>query len=376
MGVSQITRKYGIKAALFWVPVAALLLWLAAYAGGAHAAGWLIAGTLPGIGHALWKGRAERRTRRQALARLQQLQQGDYSERDGALGREPLMVALEGLGADLRQRRQRLDGLAMQLDEQAGALGHCIQETAQAASLSELSATLNGAMEELGQTVGEVARSAAAAAEAARQADGSADGGKLTMTEAIGAMDATTAELRRAKSALESLAADSESIGGVLDVIRGIAEQTNMLALNAAIEAARAGEQGRGFAVVADEVRTLASRTQNSTEEIQNMIERLRGGTRKVAEVVDEGVRQAQACEELIETACVSFAEIAGEVATIDRMGAEIRQATQQQDESVRSIQHDVAQELEAGDRRCGTDRALEIATSLQELAGGLKELA
>ncbi|MFN2338408.1 MAG: methyl-accepting chemotaxis protein [Gammaproteobacteria bacterium] len=369
------TRNDGVKTALFWM-AAVVVLFMALHFGGASAMAWVIAGASPWVGYVLWKGHAERRLRRAGLARLLQFQQGDYSPRDGVDNLEPFTAAIESLGAGLRQRQLQLGEIAAQLDEQAGALGLCIQETAQSASLEELSTTLNGAMQELGQTVGEVARSAAAAAEAARQADGSADGGKLTMTEAIGAMDATTGELRRAKSALESLAADSESIGGVLEVIRGIAEQTNMLALNAAIEAARAGDQGRGFAVVADEVRTLASRTQKSTEQIQNMIERLQGGTRKVAGVVDEGVRQAQSCEELIETACVSFAEIAGEVATIDRMGAEIRQSTQQQDETVQSIQQTVARGLAAGDRQCGTDRALEIAAGLHSLATGLKALA
>ena len=370
------TRKNGVKAALFWMAVAVVLLYLAAHFGGLSAVGWMCAGALPVVGHALWRGRTEGRLRQAGIERLRRYQQGEYDARDGDATLDPFTAAIEDLGETLRQRRQQLNAFAVQLDEQAGMLGLCIQETVQAPSLGELSATLNGTMEELGQAVGEVARSAAAAAEAARQADGSADGGKLTMTEAIGAMDATTGELRRAKGALESLAADSESIGGVLEVIRGIAEQTNMLALNAAIEAARAGDQGRGFAVVADEVRTLASRTQKSTEQIQVMIERLQGGTRKVVEVVDEGVRQAQACEELIETACVSFAEIAGEIATIDSMGAEIRQSTQQQDETVQSIQQTVARGLAAGDRQCGTDQALEIATGLHGLATGLKGLA
>ena len=369
------TRNDGIKTALLGA-AAIMALSAAASAGGTPAVAWMLAGALPVAGYAGWRLRGERRLREQGMTRLQAFQQGEYDARDRLDGLDSFLLLIEDFGSNLRQRQQRLEEFAGELDEQAGALGHCIQETVQAVSPGDLSATLNGAMEELGQTVSEVARSAAAAAEAARQADGSADGGKLTMTEAIGAMDATTGELRRAKSALESLAADSESIGGVLEVIRGIAEQTNMLALNAAIEAARAGDQGRGFAVVADEVRTLASRTQKSTEEIQNMIERLQGGTRKVAEVVDEGVRQAQACEELIETACVSFAEIAGEVATIDRMGAEIRQATQQQDETVRSIQQTVAQGLEAGDRQCGTDRALEIAAGMHGLVAGLKNLS
>jgi methyl-accepting chemotaxis protein len=371
-----VTGKIGVVGALLWA-VAALVMLSFGYAqGGGMVLSGLVAGILFGVGFGFWQGRGMRRGYRAAVVRMQAFRQGDYapSSDDAApASLDPLAAALQELGTSLQRRQQELDALAEQLEGSAGALSHCIQETVQAQSLNDFSATLNGAMGELGQAVSEVARSAAAAAEAARQADSSADGGKLTMTEAIGAMDATTSELRRAKGALEALAADSENIGGVLEVIRGIAEQTNMLALNAAIEAARAGDQGRGFAVVADEVRTLASRTQKSTEEIQDMIQRLQGGTRKVAGVVDEGVRQAQACEELIETACVCFAEIAGEVATIDRMGAEIRQSTQQQDESVQSIQQTVAHGLASGNRSCGTDQALEIAAQLHELAGRVK---
>ena len=357
--------------------VAVVVVMSIAYAlGNVGAMAWLLAGILFSAGFGFWKRLGDRSGQRETIARIQAFRQGDYSSVTGAIAREPLLVALDELGVTLRQRQGLLAELAEQLEGNVGALSRCVQASVQANSLNDFSAMLNGAMEELGQTVGEVARSAAAAAEAARQADSSADGGKLTMTEAIGAMDATTGELKRAKSALVALAADSENIGGVLEVIRGIAEQTNMLALNAAIEAARAGDQGRGFAVVADEVRTLASRTQKSTEEIQSMIERLQSGTRKVAGVVDEGVKQATACEELIETACVSFAEIAGEVATIDKMGAEIRQATQQQNESVQSIQQTVAHGLADGGQQCGIDQALEIAAEMHALSERMKTLA
>ncbi len=303
---------------------------------------------------------------------------GDYLghvEVVGGGAQKRLHALVNELGESLRARQQMFTELADLADSAATNLSVCAQRTAQDRSHDDMADNVNAAMEELSQTVTEVARSAAAAAAAAQQADQGADSGKVTMTEAIGAMDATTSELNRAKAALTSLTADSENIGGVLEVIRGIAEQTNMLALNAAIEAARAGDQGRGFAVVADEVRTLASRTQQSTEEIQKMIERLQTGAHKVVDVVDEGVKQAAVCEELIETACISFAEIAGEVATIDQMGAEIQQATEQQTASVQTIQQTVASSLAQGSDECGADRTLEIASNLHQVAERLRGL-
>jgi len=146
-----------------------------------------------------------------------------------------------------------------------------------------------------------VARNAAQAAASAQAADREAQQGQQVVHETISSIESVSVEVEHTASAIQRLEADSQSISAVLEVIRGVAEQTNLLALNAAIEAARAGEQGRGFAVVADEVRTLASRTQQSTLEIQQVIEQLQSGARNAAEVmhrgraqVDSSVLQAQ----------------------------------------------------------------------------------
>jgi aerotaxis receptor len=139
-------------------------------------------------------------------------------------------------------------------------------------------------MHEMTATINDVAHSASNAATAATEAD---QRSKVTMArvrDTIALIETLSAEAGEAETAIQNLADYSKDIGGVLDVIKSIAEQTNLLALNAAIEAARAGEQGRGFAVVADEVRTLAGRTQKSTEEINNMIEVLQQGAQKAVE--------------------------------------------------------------------------------------------
>ncbi len=150
------------------------------------------------------------------------------------------------------------------------------------------------AMNEMAATVQEVARHALEAAGAAATANSESAKGRHVVNNAVNTMDDLASTISRAADAIQRVEADSDRIGTVLDVIRGIAEQTNLLALNAAIEAARAGEQGRGFAVVADEVRTLAGRTQESTQEIQQMIDTLQTGSKEAVQLMDQSREQAQ----------------------------------------------------------------------------------
>ncbi len=187
------------------------------------------------------------------------------------------------------------------------------------------------AVREMVATVQEVARNTAQAADAARQADVQTKSGDLVVRQAISAIEVLATDVERASQVIEKLSGDSQNIGMVLNVIRGIAEQTNLLALNAAIEAARAGEQGRGFAVVADEVRTLASRTNKSTQEIQEMIERLQSGAKDAVQVMERGGIQAHASVEQATKAGNALGSIANSVANITDMSTQIAAAVEQQ---------------------------------------------
>jgi methyl-accepting chemotaxis protein len=147
------------------------------------------------------------------------------------------------------------------------------------------------AMTEMASTAQEMARNADNAASNIQQADERATEGKDVVSHTVSAINDLAREVERAASVIQKLEKDSEGIGAVVEVIQGIAEQTNLLALNAAIEAARAGEQGRGFAVVADEVRNLASRTQQSTQEIEEMVARLQAGAQEAVQVMEHGAQ-------------------------------------------------------------------------------------
>ena len=200
------------------------------------------------------------------------------------------------------------------------------------------------AMNEMTASVQEVARNAASGADLAKAADQQSTEGASVVESTVKEIESLANNVERAAGVIHELEEDSEAIGSVLDVIQGIAEQTNLLALNAAIEAARAGEQGRGFAVVADEVRSLASRTQESTQEIQTIIERLQNRSKQAVGVMSEGQQQAGVGVEQAQAAGQALAEIAEKVAELDRVSTQIAVAANEQstvaEEINRSIVH------------------------------------
>ena len=232
------------------------------------------------------------------------------------------------------------------------------------------------AMSEMTATVQDVARNAAQAAESAQAADREAHQGQQVVRETVSAIEGVSAEVVRTASAIERLEADSQSISAVLEVIRGVAEQTNLLALNAAIEAARAGEQGRGFAVVADEVRTLASRTQQSTLEIQQVIERLQSGARDATEVMQQGMNQVDASVLQAQQAGTSLASITRAVTSISDMNVQIASAAEQQSAVSDEISQNVVNINQVADRVTeSASQTAQASSQLANLAVGLQGL-
>ncbi|UTW07929.1 methyl-accepting chemotaxis protein [Pseudomonas benzenivorans] len=199
------------------------------------------------------------------------------------------------------------------------------------------------AFQEMSATAHDVAHNAAQAAEAARSADQASREGLGVIGQTTASIELLANEMNVAMQEVEGLATSSEQIGSVLEVIRSIAEQTNLLALNAAIEAARAGEAGRGFAVVADEVRNLAKRTQDSVEEIRQVIEGLQSGTKEVVSTMHSSHRQAQGSVAQVEQAVAALQRISQAVSVITDMNLQIASAAEEQSSVAEEINRNVA---------------------------------
>ncbi|AUZ44342.1 methyl-accepting chemotaxis protein [Pseudomonas orientalis] len=223
------------------------------------------------------------------------------------------------------------------------------------------------AMNEMAATVQEVARNAEEASEAAVAADVQAREGDRVVGEAIAQIERLATEVGNSTIAMGDLKRESDKIGSVLDVIKSVAQQTNLLALNAAIEAARAGEAGRGFAVVADEVRSLAQRTQKSTEEIEELIVGLQNGTQQVATIMDNSRGLTDSSVELTRRAGSALESITRTVSTIQAMNSQIATAAEQQSAVAEEINRSVLNVRDVSEQTSSASE--ETAASSAELA-------
>lgn len=199
------------------------------------------------------------------------------------------------------------------------------------------------AINEMGATIAEVARNTNEAAERARSARNCADDGQNVVSGLVQGIESLANDISSSSNAIVALKDDTVNVGAVLDVIRGIAEQTNLLALNAAIEAARAGEQGRGFAVVADEVRTLAQRTQQSTQEIRDVIEQLQQGADTAVERMGTSRSKVAASVEQVQTAGRALDEISSVVQQIVDLNIQIATAAEQQSTATEEVNRNMS---------------------------------
>ncbi|EZI29661.1 methyl-accepting chemotaxis protein [Pseudomonas extremaustralis] len=283
---------------------------------------------------------------------------------------------------ELGQLQRAMQSMSMGLRELIGGISDGVTQIARAAEqlsavTEQTSAGVNSqkietdqvatAMNEMAATVLEVARNAEEASEAAVAADQQAREGDKVVGQAIAQIERLATEVGNSTEAMGHLKRESDKIGSVLDVIKSVAQQTNLLALNAAIEAARAGEAGRGFAVVADEVRSLALRTQKSTEEIEELIVGLQSGTQQVATIMDNSRGLTDSSVELTRSAGSALANITRTVSTIQAMNAQIATAAEQQSAVAEEVNRSVLNVRDISEQTAAASE--ETASSSTELA-------
>lgn len=321
----------------------------------------------------------------QAVKAANQLSKGDLTievTRSSQDETGQLIASIQGTATNLRNIIATISGASIELASASQELAVVTEQSSQGVENQQIETDLVAtAMNEMAATVNDVASNAANAAIAANEADKDARFGSQVVEKTILAINTLADRVNESSEKLGEVELATINIVKILDVIRSIADQTNLLALNAAIEAARAGEQGRGFAVVADEVRSLAQRTQGSTQEIQNMIEQLQAGTQSTVAVMAQGRTQAVECVSQANETGQALQAITQAISVINDMNIQIASASEQQssvaesiNENVINVKH-IAEEnaVAANQTRASTSEIAHLSEQLKELVDQFK---
>ncbi|MEW8626892.1 MAG: methyl-accepting chemotaxis protein [Candidatus Thiodiazotropha sp.] len=303
--------------------------------------------------------------------------EGDLTRRLDSRGEDEVAK----LGASFNRFIEKIEGIIKQVSQVSTQLATAAEELS--STTEQTHQNLNqqqsethqvaAAVTQMAATIKEIAEGAESAAASARVADEGAVAGKDIVVNVTQAINSLEHEMKSASDVINSLAEESEGIGSVSDTIRGIAEQTSLLALNAAIEAARAGEQGRGFAVVADEVRSLASRTQQATSEIKEMIERLQGGTRNAVDVIHRSSETTLSTVEKAQGAAQSLNDIVTSITSISDRNMQIASASEEQSAVAQEIDRSVVQISQLAEHSSlAGEQINQASTELSELGDSL----
>jgi len=307
----------------------------------------------------------------ETMAVVDRIASGDLSQTMVVTRRDELGVLQQGIqrmGTTLRELIGGIRDSVVQIASAAEELSAVTEQTSAGVNSQKVETDqVATAMHEMSATVAEVARNAEQASEAASTADKEARAGDKVVSEAIGQIEKLAAEVVRSSDAMTLLEQESDKIGKVMDVIKAVAEQTNLLALNAAIEAARAGEAGRGFAVVADEVRGLAQRTQQSTEEIENLVAALQNGTRQVSSIMLSSRDLTVSSVQLSRKAGTSLNSITQTVSNIQAMNQQIAAAAEEQSAVAEEISRSIINVRDVSEQTASASE--ETAASSVELA-------